>query len=104
MKKLVLVSLCFSFATSVYAGYLDDWSNDQLCGWMDSSSTPEYIKAEVEAREIICYRGAEVSYLPVKEDLLSENGTVFASPDPALARLLESTYDQGVEQTMGSSY
>ena len=104
MKKLVLVSLCFGFATSVYAGYLDDWSNDQLCGWMDSGSTPEYIKAEVEAREIICYRGAEVSYLPVKEDLLSENGTVFASPDPALARLLESTYDQGVEQTMGSSY
>ena len=104
MKKLVLVSLCFGFATSVYAGYLDDWSNDQLCGWMDSSSTPEYIKAEVEAREIICYRGAEVSYLPVKEDLLSDNGTVFASPDPALARLLESTYDQGVEQTMGSCY
>ena len=104
MKKLVLVSLFFSFATIVYAGYLDDWSNDQLCGWMDSNSTPEYIKAEVEAREIICYRGAEVSFLPVKEDLLSENGTVFASPDPALARLLESTYDQGVEQTMGSSY
>ena len=104
MKKLVIVSLCFSFANSIYAGYLDDWSNDQLCGWMDSGSTPEYIKAEVEAREIICYRGAEVSYLPVKEDLLSENGTVFASPDPALARLLESTYDQGVEQTMGSSY
>ena len=104
MKKLVLVSLFFGFATSVYAGYLDDWSNDQLCGWMDSSSTPEYIKAEVDAREIICYRGVEVSYLPVKEDLISENGTVFASPDPALARLLESTYDQGVEQTMGSSY
>ena len=51
MKKLVLVSLCFGFATSVNAGYLDDWSNDQLCGWMDSNSTPEYIKEEVESSE-----------------------------------------------------
>ena len=84
MKKLVLVSLCFGFATSVYAGYLDDWSNDQLCGWMDSSSTPEYIKEEVESREIVCHGGAEVSSLPSGDELSSENGTVFASPDPNL--------------------
>ena len=84
MKKLVLVSLCFGFATSVYAGYLDDWSNDQLCGWMDSSSTPEYINEEVESREIICHGGVEVSSLPSGAELLSENGTVFASPDPDL--------------------
>ena len=84
MKKLVLVSLCFGFATSVYAGYLDDWSNDQLCGWMDSSSTPEYIKEEVESREIICHGGVEVSSLPSGVELSSENGTVFASPDPKL--------------------
>ena len=84
MKKLVLVSLCFGFATSVFAGYLDDWSNDQLCGWMDSSSTPEYIKEEVELREIICHGGVEVSSLPSGAELSSENGTVFASPDPNL--------------------
>ena len=84
MKKLVLVSLCFGFATSVNAGYLDDWSNDQLCGWMDSSSTPEYIKEEVESREIICHGGVEVSSLPSGAELSSENGTVFASPDPIL--------------------
>ena len=84
MKKLVLVSLCFGFATSVFAGYLDDWSNDQLCGWMDSNSTPEYIKEEVESREIICHGGVEVSSLPSGAELSSENGTVFASPDPKL--------------------
>jgi len=84
MKKLILVSVFFSFATSVYAGYLDDWSNDQLCGWMDSNSTPEYIKEEVESREIICHRGVEVSSLPSGVELSSENGTVFASPDPKL--------------------
>ena len=84
MKKLVLVSLCFGFATSVNAGYLDDWSNDQLCGWMDSSSIPDYIKEEVESREIMCHGGVEVSSLPYGDELSSENGTVFASPDPNL--------------------
>ena len=84
MKKLFVTTFVASFSISVYAGYLDDWSNDQLCGWMDSSSTPEYIKEEVESREIICHRGVEVSSLPSGAELSSENGTVFASPDPNL--------------------
>ena len=84
MKKLFVTTFVASFSISVYAGYLDDWSNDQLCGWMDSSSTPEYIKEEVESREIICHGGVEVSSLPSGAELSSENGTVFASPDPNL--------------------
>ena len=104
MKKLFVTTFVAGFSISVCAGYLDDWTNDELCGWTDSASIPEHIQKEVYKREIICYRGAEVSYLPAEEDLLSENGTVFASPDPALIPSLKSTYDQGVEKTMGSSY
>ena len=84
MKKLFVTTFVTSFSISVYAGYLDDWSNDQLCGWMDSGSTPEYIKEEVESREIMCHGGVEVSSLPYGDELSSENGTVFASPDPNL--------------------
>ena len=84
MKKLVLVSLFFSFATIVYAGYLDDWSNDDLCGWIESASAPEYIQKEVEKREILCHGGTEVSSLPADANLSSGSGTIFPSVDPDL--------------------
>ena len=84
MKQTILISVVLCFSTAAYAAYLDDWSNDDLCGWMDSSSTPEYIQKEVEKREILCYGGIEVSSLPAEENRSTENGTVFASPDPAL--------------------
>ena len=84
MKKL-LVTLFITIITNIsYANYLDDWSNDDLCGWMNSSSIPEHIYKEVEKREILCYGGIEVLSLPTETNTLSENGTVFASPDPAL--------------------
>ena len=48
MKKLLLTLLLSLGLTSISsAGYLDDWTDDQLCGWMDNPSPPEYIVAEV---------------------------------------------------------
>ena len=84
MKQTILISVVLCFSAAAYAAYLDDWTNDDLCGWMESSSTPEYIQKEVEKREILCYGGIEVSSLPTEENRSTENGTVFASPDPAL--------------------
>ena len=104
MNKLQIFFLISSFTGATYAAYLDDWSNDALCGWMESASAPEYIQKEVEKREILCYGGIQVSSLPSEANLSSEGGTVFASPDPSLIIELESSYEQGTEQTMGSSY
>ena len=84
MKKVILTFLASSFITASYAGYFDNWSNDDLCGWMDSGSAPEYIQKEVEKREILCHGGTEVSSLPVEGNLSSESGTVFPSVDPDL--------------------
>ena len=81
---------CLTSAT--YAAYLDDWSNDDVCGWMDSTSTPEYIQKEVDKREILCYGGVEVASLPTEVNLSSESGTVFPSPDPDLIK--EVSYDK----------
>ena len=53
MKKVILTFLASSFITASYAGYFDNWSNDDLCGWMDSASAPEYIQKEVKKREYI---------------------------------------------------
>jgi hypothetical protein len=104
MKKITLISVFISLSSAAYSSYLDTWSNNDLCGWMESASVPEYIQNEVEKREILCFGGIEVSSLPSEVNLQSENGTVFASPSPSVISELESTYGQGVEQTMGSSY
>ena len=94
MKNLVLISLVISFSTSAYAAYLDDWSNDDLCGWMDSTSVPEYIQKEVEKREVLCYGGIEVSSLPAEENHSTGDGTVFPSPDPDLIPAIKSDKDK----------
>ena len=90
MSKLQIFFLTLSLTGTTYAAYLDDWSNDDLCGWMDSASAPEYIQKEVEKREILCYRGIQVSSLPDKANLSSESGTVFPSPDSALISKIKS--------------
>ena len=93
MKKY-LILFALSFASSSYGNLLDDWSNDDLCGWMESTTTPEYIQAEVLKREIICYGGIEVSSLPSAEDYSSQNGTVFPSPDPSLIPVITNDKDK----------
>ena len=55
MKKLfLLVILSFGLTSVSYGNYLDDWTNDQLCGWMDKPSPPAHIAAEVQERGISC--------------------------------------------------
>ena len=84
MNKLQIFFLISSLTSATYAAYLDDWSNDALCGWMESASAPEYIQKEVETREILCHGGIEVSSLPAEANLSSVSGTVFPSVDPDL--------------------
>ena len=55
MKQLTLLILLSLGLTSISsAGYLDDWTDDQLCGWMDKPSPPEHIVAEVKKRGLSC--------------------------------------------------
>jgi hypothetical protein len=102
--KIYLIFFALSFASSSYGNLLNDWSNDDLCGWMESSSTPEHIQKEVSEREIICFGGVEVFSLPVSSNSITENGTVFPSPDSTTLEQLKSYADEGDNQVMGSSY
>ena len=96
MQKLISILFITSFISVSHAGYLDDWSNDDLCGWTNSSSIPEHIQIEVDKREIICYGGVEVYSLPSKGDNSSTSGTAFPSPDQSLIEKLKLKYDQEV--------
>ena len=61
MKKLFLLLLCSLGLTSIsYAGYLDDWTDDQLCGWMDNPSPPAHIVAEVNMKGLNCDGGVAI--------------------------------------------
>jgi hypothetical protein len=94
MKKILVIFLASCLTSAIYAAYLDDWSNNDLCGWMDSTSAPEYIQKEVAQREIVCYGGVEVISLPTDVNLSSESGTVFPSPDPDLIKEVSPDKDK----------
>jgi len=89
MNKKLLYSLLGLFiglliSLNANANYLSEWSNDDLCGWTESTSTPEYILDELDKREILCYGGIEVLILPEFDSNEVKNGTAFPSPDPSL--------------------
>ena len=89
MNKKLLYSLLGLFiglliSLRALANYLSEWSNDDLCGWMNSTSIPKNILDEVDKREILCYGGIEVSILPESDSYEGEKGTTFPSPDPSL--------------------
>ena len=78
----------FLFLTSLIsisnANYLDDWTNEDLCRWMDAELIPVHISDEMNERKVICFNDSEVVELTSQATYASENGTVFPSPKPAV--------------------
>ena len=95
MRKIFSFLFISTLLNASHASYLDDWSNDDLCGWMESTSIPKYIQEEVDKREILCSRGIEVSAINPENSNVSENGTIFASPDPSLIIKVETEVQIG---------
>tara|TARA_B100000767_G_C19281710_1_gene335744 strand:- start:59 stop:367 length:309 start_codon:yes stop_codon:yes gene_type:complete len=81
-KKYLFFFLC-SFISVSYANYLDDWTNEDLCRWMDVALIPEHISNEMYARKVVCFNDSEVTELINQETYVSENGTVFPSTKPS---------------------
>ena len=52
--KITASFLLISLAIFSHAGYLDDWTDDQICGWMENPSPPEYIVEEAVKRNLNC--------------------------------------------------
>ena len=111
MKKLLILLLLSLGLTSIsFAGYLDSWSNNDLCGWTTSNSIPKHIANEIKKRNVSCSRSGKAvtsdnssdlsidivvedangdpimpaSDLPTSLPVETENGTLFPSPDPSL--------------------
>ena len=55
MKKLTLfIFLSLGLTSFSHAGYLDDWTDDQICGWMENPSPPEHMVQEAVKRNLDC--------------------------------------------------
>ena len=76
MRKFFLLLLLSLSLTSIsYGNYLDDLTDNQLCGWVDNSSPPDHIAAEAKKRGISCEGGSAI-----KTDKMSiTNGLILES-------------------------
>jgi len=82
IKKIIFLFL-ISLISISYANYLDDWTNEDLCRWIDAEIIPEHILDEMDVRKVVCFNDSEVIELKSRAVYVSENGTVFPSPKPS---------------------
>ena len=82
IKKYLFVFLISLISVS-HANYLDDWTDEDLCRWMDAEIIPEHISDEIYTRKALCFNDSEVIELTSQVTYISEHGTVFPSPKPS---------------------
>ena len=76
MKKLLLlILLSLGLTTISYGDYLDNWTDNELCGRMDNLLPPAYIIAEVNMRGLYCDGGVAIKKVKtaITKDLFLES-------------------------------
>ena len=80
MKKIFLSIFLICLSVMSSAQNFDDWSNEDLCRWIDAVKVPDPILSEIEVRELVCFSNSELNEVSIQEPYRSEHGTVFPSP------------------------
>ena len=80
MKKLLIVLTFLGMCSASYADTFDDWSNEDLCRWVDALQVPDPILLEIEIRDLVCLANPEIIEVSIKQPVSSEHGTLFPSP------------------------
>ena len=80
MKRLIILITFLGFYSVSYAKNFDDWSNEDLCRWIDAVQVPDPILLEIEDRDLLCLSNSQIIEVSIKEPYASEHGTVFPSP------------------------
>jgi len=60
-KILILTLLLIGVVSPSAASLFDDWTDNQLCEWMDQPSPPEIIETLVSKRLISCSKGVNIN-------------------------------------------
>ena len=80
MKKLIILITFLVLWSVSHAKSFDDWSNEDLCRWIDAVQVPDPILLEIEVRDLVCLSNPEIIEVSVQEPYASEHGTVYPSP------------------------
>ena len=80
MKKIFLSIFLICLSVMSSAQNFDDWSNEDLCRWIDAVIVPDPILSEIQVRELVCFSNSELNEVSIQESYISEHGTVFPSP------------------------
>ncbi len=80
MKNLIIFIYLISISANVVAKGLDDWTNEDLCRWIDALQIPDPILLEIEVRDIVCLTNPGIVEASIQEPYATEHGTVFPSP------------------------
>ena len=80
MKKSIILLTFLGMCSASYAKTFDDWSNEDLCRWVDALQVPDPILMEIEIRDLVCQSSPEIIEVSIKESTPSEHGTLFPSP------------------------
>ncbi len=90
-KILILVLLSLGSVSPSSAALFDDWTDNQLCEWMDQPSPPEIIESLVSKRLIICSKGVakQLSASEFKEYKLVEEAESFDKAKSELLSIIE---------------
>jgi len=81
IKKILFLFLCSQISIS-YANYLDDWTNEDFCRWIDAAIIPEVISDEMYSRKVICFNDSGAIELTKKSAYVNEYVTISPSPKP----------------------
>ena len=80
MKLIIFFISFLSLNAIAYEKNFEDWSNEDLCRWIDSLQVPDRILLEIEVRELVCLSNPEIIEASIQGPYTSEHGTVFPSP------------------------
>jgi len=80
MKKFIVVLFMSTLLSLSHANFLDDWTNEDFCKWMDANSIPEHISDEMYKRKVVCDNDSDLTKLSIQKIYTEEDGTIFPSP------------------------
>ena len=75
---IILITFLGLWSVS-HAKSFDDWSNEDLCRWIDAVQVQNPILLEIEVRDLVCLSNPEIIEVSIQEPYASEHGTVFPS-------------------------
>ena len=89
MKKLIIIFISSLISVS-HANNLKDWTNEDLCRWLDSTSVPEQILNEIDVRDAVCYVSYDTNGLSAQSPYEDENITILPLPKTRVIRTIKT--------------